>query len=111
MILATCVRYFDVLFHVFIQGVDDRAADIVEVPLLSDLVLHPFAFGLLVCFEAAPLLVQGSLRVHVGPANENDPSALLGWVMFPYCCGRCVYPESSSYRVLEEDNFICLSMY
>jgi hypothetical protein len=32
VILAACVCYADVVLHVFILGVDDRAVDVLEVP-------------------------------------------------------------------------------
>ena len=71
--LVAGVRWVEVLLHVFVLIVDDRAADVLVMPELSNLVSHPLVTSFLICFEVAPLLVQRGLRVHGRPVNEDAP--------------------------------------
>ena len=65
-VLPARVRWVGVLLHVFVL-VDERAADILVMLEMSNLVSHPLGYGFLVSFHAASLWAQRGLLVHMGP--------------------------------------------
>ena len=65
-VLPARVRWVGVLLHVFVL-VDERAADVLVMLELSNLVSHSLGSGFLVSFQAASLWVQRGLLVHMGP--------------------------------------------